>query len=417
MKLYFRQLIVLSFLFLYSASSWAQSPDIRLNDRSLILDPAPGSSVQYCSDSGSNLRFQVHNESSGFANYIDLTTNSLIATLTILTPNTFQPSGTTTVAYFSDSSFSNTASGTDVIAAPGYARFDWPTPLQFNSTGSTTIEITVAVSGTAYPDATADNTVTYEINVLGTPNQPVLSTNYGSTNPVSICPGNNVEITASTVGNEYEFYRNGTLLGPKQTSHIFNTTALNDNDYVTVIAYFTNGCGRTSNNLFFNVDSIPAGVLSSNAPNNTACTGDAVVFAASGGGGTAWYEFLVNNTVEQASTTASFTYGPVLTDNVSITLRTYTVSTSICYDEDTINLRLNSVSGNNVLDTAIPSICAGETPLMISNVSSFTPDRLSEGATITHQWQSRINGGVFCRYNGCYQSRLCAKHIKYDYLL
>ena len=109
---------------------------------------------------------------------------------------------------------------------------------------------------------------------------------------------------------------------------------------------------------------------------------------------------MVNNTVEQASTTASFTYGPVLTDNVSITLRTYTVSTSICYDEDTINLRLNSVSGNNVLDTAIPSICAGETPLMITNVSSFTPDRLSEGATITHQWQSRINGGVFADITG-----------------
>ena len=121
------------------------------------------------------------------------------------------------------------------------------------------------------------------------------------------------------------------------------------------------------------------GVLSSNAPNNTACTGDTVVFAASGGGGTAWYEFLVNNSVEQASTTASFTYGPVLTDNVSITLRTYTVSTSICYDEDTINLRLNSVSGNNTLNTAIAPICAGSSPTTILSVSSFVADRQSEG--------------------------------------
>ena len=223
---------------------------LRLNDRSQILTPAPGSSVQFCSNTGSNLRFQVNNESSGFPNYIQLATNTLVATLTIQSLNTFQPSGTTTVAYFSDSDFSNTASGTGVIAAPGYARFDWPAPLQFNSTGSTTIEITVAVSGTLYPDATADNTVTYEINILGTPNQPVLTTNYGSSNPVSVCPGDNVEITASTVGNEYEFYRNGTLLGPKQASNIFNTNALNDNDYVNVIAYFTNGCGRTSNNLF-----------------------------------------------------------------------------------------------------------------------------------------------------------------------
>ena len=55
---------------------------------------------------------------------------------------------------------------------------------------------------------------------------------------MSVCPGDNVEITASTVGNEYEFYRNGTLLGPKQASNIFNTNALNNNDYVNVIAYF-----------------------------------------------------------------------------------------------------------------------------------------------------------------------------------
>ena len=74
-------------------------------------------------------------------------------------------------------------------------------------------------------------------------------------------------------------YRNS-LLGPKQASNVFNTNALNNNDYVNVIAYFTNGCGRTSTNLFFNVDAIPAGVLSSDASNNTACTGDMSVFAA-----------------------------------------------------------------------------------------------------------------------------------------
>ena len=264
---------------------WGQNPDIRLNNRSQVIVPASGDSVQFCSDAGSNLKFQVSNESSGFPNYIDLTTKNLIATLTILSPNTFAPSGTTTVHYFNDSTLSNSASGTTVISAPGYAQFDWPAPLQFNSTGSTTIEITVAVSGTAYPDATADNTVTYEINILSNPNQPTLTTNYGNANPVDICPGNNVRITASTVGNEYEFYRNGTLLAPRQTSNILDTTSLGDNDTVLVIAYFTNGCGRTSNNLFFNVDPIPAGVLSSDAPNDTTCEGGDVLFTANGGGG------------------------------------------------------------------------------------------------------------------------------------
>ena len=90
---------MLTFFVLSSKLVWGQNPDIRLNQRSQILDPAPGSSVQYCSDTGSNLRFQVNNESSGFPNYIQLATNTLVATLTIQSLNTFQPSGTTTVAY------------------------------------------------------------------------------------------------------------------------------------------------------------------------------------------------------------------------------------------------------------------------------------------------------------------------------
>ena len=96
---------MLTFFVLSSTTLWGQNPDIRLNNRSQIITPASGSNVQFCSDTGSNLQFQVHNESSGFPNYIDLTSNSLIATLTIQTLNTFVPSGTTTVAYFNNSTF------------------------------------------------------------------------------------------------------------------------------------------------------------------------------------------------------------------------------------------------------------------------------------------------------------------------
>ena len=393
---------MLSFLFLYSASSWAQAPDLRLDSRNQIKIPLSGSSVDFCSSTGSNLRFEVVNQASGPLNVVDLTANNLVATLTIVsTPGqTFAPSGTSTTAYFSQARTSNAASGTNWIGAVGIADFDWPTALEFNSTGTTTIEVEVAIVGRPYPDGTANNTVTYEINIISNPNKPVLSSNYGSGPVVDICPGNNVQINSSSVGDEYEFFRNLISMGPRQTSNVFNTTGLSDGDSVNVTAYFTNGCGSSSDPLVFRVGTIPAGVLSSTAANDTVCTGDTVIFTASGGGGTAWYEFLVNNTVEQASTTASFTYGPVLTDNVSVTVRTYTVSTSTCYDEDTINLRLNSVSGNNTLNTAIAAICAGSSPTTILSVSSFVADRQSEGATITHQWQSRINGGAFADITG-----------------
>ena len=391
--------MLLTFLFLYSATSWAQAPDLRLDSRNQITIPLAGSSVDFCSSTGSNLRFQVVNQASGSANTVNLGTNNLVATLTLVsTPGqSFAPSGTSTTALFSVARTSNSVSGTTFIGAPGFADFDWPTPLEFNSTGTTTIQIEVAIDGRPYPDATANNTVTYQINILSNPNTPVLTTNFGSGPVVNICPGDNVQITTSSVGDEYEFFRNSISMGPRQASNVFTTNGLSDNDDVNVTAYFTNGCGSSSNPLIFNVDSVPSAVLSSDAPNNTACTGDNVLFTVSGGG---WYEFLVNNVSQGASTSVNtFTYGPVLTDNVSVTVRTWLNSTTNCYDEDTINLRLNSVSGVNEIDNP-STICAGEVPSTILSNQVFTPDRVSEGATITHQWQSRINGGTFADITG-----------------
>ena len=362
--------MLLTSLFLYSATSWAQAPDLRLDSRNQITIPLAGSSVDFCSSTGSNLRFQVVNQASGSANTVNLGTNNLVATLTLVsTPGqSFAPSGTSTTALFSVARTSNSVSGTTFIGAPGFADFDWPTPLEFNSTGTTTIQIEVAIDGRPYPDATANNTVTYQINILSNPNTPVLTTNFGSGPVVNICPGDNVQITTSSVGDEYEFFRNSISMGPRQASNVFITNGLSDNDDVNVTAYFTNGCGSSSNPLIVNVDSVPSAVLSSDAPNNTACTGDNILFTVSGGG---WYEFLVNNVSQGASTSVNtFTYGPVLTDNVSVTVRTWLNSTTNCYDEDTINLRLNSVSGVNEIDNP-STICAGEVPLPSYQIKSL----------------------------------------------
>ena len=84
---------------------------------------------------------------------------------------------------------------------------------------------------------------------------------------------------------------------------------------------------------------------------------------------------------------------------MSVTVRTWLNSTTNCYDEDTINLRLNSVSGVNEIDNP-STICAVKFPLPSYQIKVFTPDRVSEGATITHQWQSRINGGTFADITG-----------------
>ena len=237
---------------LCSAIGWGQTADIRLNNSSQILVPLPGN-TQNCAETGSNLTFQVNNESAGSGNIIDLAVNSLVATLTV-SGNTFAPSGTTTTVTFTSATTSN-ATSTQYISAPGFASFAWPNTLKFNGTGTTTVEIEIAAIGNADPVST-NNTVTYDIGILANPNPPNLSTNFGSGTPIDICQGDTVIITSSTVGDEYEFYRNGTLLGSRQTSNTFTTSYLGDNDYVNVIAYYTSGRGRKSNNIFFSIDAI-----------------------------------------------------------------------------------------------------------------------------------------------------------------
>ncbi len=394
-----RQRLLLLIVSLCSSVSWGQNADLRLDARNQVIVPlSGGSNVQFCSDVGSNLTFRLANDSSGAANVIDLAANSLIVTLTV-SGNTFSPSGTTLTTSFTLAD-SSTASSTQYIAAPGTADFSWPTALNFNSTGSTTIEIEIAVDGNT--DPTANNTVTYDLNILGNPNIPVLTSNYGNALPVNICTGNTVILTASSVGDEYQFFRNNVSMGPRQAGNTFTTTGINDNDAINVIAYFTNGCGRASTNLFFNVDPAPSGVLSSDAPNDTVCYGEDVLFTASGAG---WYEFLVNGTSQAASsTTTTFNLSNVTTDNIDVTVRSWTNSSTLCYDEDVITIRLNSLSGSSIVSGAA-TVCEGIDPAALNSVSIFSADRV--GATLSHQWQSRTSSGTFTDISG-------ATSITYD---
>jgi hypothetical protein len=394
LKVSFKRQFLLSALFFVSAIGWGQNADLELDDRTQIITPPQGSVSQFCSDTGSNLTFRVVNRSSGAANMIDLNTNNLVATLT-LTGNTFSPSGTVTSATFNDAA-SSTGTSTRYLPGTGFAEFDWPFALMFNGTGSTTVAIEVAVIGNT--DAvSSNNTTSYQLNVLPNPTPPTITTNYGSS-LINICPSDNVIITASPVGNEYEFYRNSVLLGPRQTSNVFTTNSLNDNDLIEVFAYFTNSCGSPSGStLLVNVGTIPVGSLTSDAPNNVACENGDVLFTASGGG---WFEFFVNNATQGASsTTTTFNLTNVTADNIDVTVRTWQNSASICYDEDIITVRLNSVSGVNQISNA-QTICAGDVPSSITNNSIYTADRAGEGATISYQWQSRTNATSFSDITG-----------------
>ena len=193
---------------LCSIIGWGQSTvDLRTNNTNQILTPIP-SNRQYCIEVGSNLTFQVNNESTASEDILDIAANNLVVTLT-LSSNTFASSGSTTaVATFTSAATSN-ATSTQYIIPGGVASFNWPSPLLFNETGTTTIEIEVAAIGNIDPDST-NNSVTYELGILANPNTPVLSTNYGFTSTVEICAGDAISFFANgtVASSTHEFFIN-----------------------------------------------------------------------------------------------------------------------------------------------------------------------------------------------------------------
>ncbi|MDA8898075.1 hypothetical protein N9I46_01655, partial [Flavobacteriaceae bacterium] len=258
-------------------------------------------------------------------------------------------------------------------------------------------------------DAVSNNTQSYEVLILPTPSQPTLTSNYGS-GTITICQGDSVQLTSSAVGDEYEFFRNGVLLGPKQSSVSFTTSNLNHADVVNVVAYFTTNCSSV-NSSAINIISqpLPNGTITSSANNNIACEGDSVLFTAGdlGSNPAPYFEFFVNGlSVQASSSVTTYSYSSVLTDNIFVTVRTWASSTTICYDEDSITLRMNSVSGSNQI-TGSQTICSGDDPSIINNSSIYVADLESEGAAISYQWQSKSGSNPYADISG-------ATSITYD---
>ena len=386
---YIKNITLIACLTFFGLSGYAQTAELTLDNRSQIITPPQGSISQFCSDTGSNLTFRVNNSG---PDHVFLATNTLVVTLTA-TGNTFHPSASSVITQtFTAASSSN--STTAVIAASGFANFDWPVPLEFTNPGTTTINVSVAASGTTDPGAFANN-VDYTVLVLANPSIPTLTSNFGS-GVIDICQGDSVILTASNVGDEYEFYRNSALLGPRQTSRTFTTSSLADGDVITVIAYFTTNCGSPASSLMtVNVESIPVGSLISDASNDTVCEGDDVIFTADdlGANPDPRYAFYLNGVLAQASSTqATYLLSSISADNQVVLARTYATSSSLCFDSDSITLRLNSVSGVNQIGGAT-TICAGADPVALTDVSQFVPDRT--GATLSYQWQMRTGTGTF----------------------
>lgn len=148
---------------------------------------------------------------------------------------------------------------------------------------------------------------------------PAVTMTVNTPSPVSVtisaspsgafCSGTSVTFTATPVNGgspSYQWRINGSNVG--SNSSTFTTTALNNNDVVTVVMTSSLSCisgnPDTSNPITATVNPLPTATLTSSAAGNTFCHGTSVTFTASGG---ATFDFLVNGTSVQNGSGTTFT--------------------------------------------------------------------------------------------------------------
>ena len=374
--------------------------DVNLDiTRAQIIIPPTGSPPQVCTTDGSPLQFRIDN--SGTASYTVTGAQSIIVTLTLSGGNTFSPSGLTTKVhtYTSAPVVKAGSPASTLDATGGFAVFDWPAAKQivFTNTIQASINIEIA-TGVASDTTPANNTADYVIDIITDPVTPVVSAGSYGDGTINLCQGANVIFTVlpTNAGLRHEFDIDGTVVQNLVNVNTYATTGLVTNQLINVTSYNTSNCGVTGNPIRALVHPVPVGNMF-NDKNNIVCPGEDVLFTAQASGAAAVsprFEFFFDSvSVGASSTTTTFSLGTasITLDGHTVRVRTWnnTGASGLCYDEDTITLRLNTFSGSNIVTTTTVSVCAGVDPAPITSISNFSSDI---GGDIVHVWQEDIIG-------------------------
>ncbi len=317
---------------------------------------------------------------------------SASATPVVMTVNPL-PTGTLTPASVTICDGDNVT----LTATPGYSSYEFKVnsstvqgPNGTNTFSSTTLAnasiVTVLVTSTAGCSATF-NSVPVTVNTI--PNVTVtLTETSGTPNDGSICSGSNVKFTATPGFTNYIFYLRGTnTVLQNSSSNIYQSTAMTDGDYVSVVATSNKGCSNTATPAISGTITVvpsPSGTLTV-SPANTICAGTSVTFTATAGAGNN-YAFKVGSTVVQNGTGNTYTTTSLSNGNVVSVVVTNPATCSATYNSITMtvnplpsgNLQISETSGT--ADDGI--ICTG-TPVTFTAPNGFSNyNFLLNGATI-----------------------------------
>ncbi|MBT6128129.1 MAG: hypothetical protein HOH47_05990, partial [Flavobacteriaceae bacterium] len=133
-------------------------------------------------------------------------------------------------------------------------------------------------------------------------------------------------------------------------------------------------------------------VTSAQVSNQTICSGEGINIDAGASSGDG-YEFYLNDAPVQLVTNISnFTFLG-LSDQDRLQVRVFENADGTgCFSDYTATIRVNTLTGNNSIDSNSQTVCYEGDPQLISSVSS--PSHLLTGGIIRYQWQKRVQGSL-----------------------
>lgn len=200
----------------------------------------------------------------------------------------------------------------------------------------------------------------------------------------TICFGDSVTFNTFNSLDNYQFFINNDSVTSLDTTNIFITTALNNNDTIEVRGEL-NGCPITSNNYIYTVNNNPPLTSSLSSNSDTICSVDNVTFT---GGGADLYQFFKNGTqFTLASSIDSFVLVGLSTNDSVHVVGSYNITG--CKTQSTKHIfTVNPMPNIALTNTTGTPICQGE----LLNLS----------ATGANTYQFYINGitqGAFSATN------------------
>ncbi|MGC6523715.1 MAG: hypothetical protein ACON4L_03895, partial [Flavobacteriaceae bacterium] len=284
------------------------------------------------------------------------------------------------------------------------------TALVLNNSGATNLTIVATVSSTAYSEAnSSDNTRTISFTVTPQPTSDnLVGTSEGNFNPsreITVCSSTPVTIEAT--GSTYTAWEWETKPAASSLWTVVGSSTVASFTFSSFVGtthvrvkYYQGSCTRYSPIHTVFTEVVPSISLVSDKTNNVVCDTESITFTAGGSGG--WFEFLEYDvsaavtTSIQSSTLKTYSSSS-LGDLDVITVRSYTSSSTDCYSESQIQVRVNAFTTTPHNINGNETMCSGTVPFTILGGSEPTPT--IGAATKTYQWQFNP-GGVWTDISG-----------------